>query len=502
MPWGEALLDPITEELHRRQAQADQEKLVEMRHAHDEEQQNRLMARDAEKAKHDREVERLNNDRFVGEQTIREGDRRAGYEQKVRDSIARGDIDAAEQMGAGYQSMDAKTGAVSKGLPGFKIDRGIKPSEPAPTDDVIGDAVGYAGDVSKYNDKQAHPDIMLAGVHTTPDALRYSAGRANAADMKRVEDQVAAQLSMSHDPHEIEILKHQLNDLQVKRVAVEQGLQKPGDALRGNDSVVAGERKQAGNMDLANTNNTAKLERTKVTADAMATRDAAKRAAKDEEKAGGADPKAYARVQSDLSTFDKQHNISTDRAYESRVATLLDNKDSTIVQRAMAANLARGIGAEKGVLTDKDITRLQGNLGGYWSSVENWLSKGATGDLADDVKAKLVEGLQVTMAEKAKDRAAAEKAYAARFLTPTYVGHKWGFTNDINNAFEEKFGHPYQPPAQATGGAREPSTGLDAPNGPHASDPLEGDGPAAPMRPGKISREDAIREARRRGLIK
>ncbi len=411
MPWGEALLDPITEELHRRQAQADQEKLVEMRHAHDEEQQNRLMARDAEKAKHDREVERLNNDRFVGEQTIREGDRRAGYEQKVRDSIARGDIDAAEQMGAGYQSMDAKTGAVSKGLPGFKIDRGIKPSEPAPTDDVIGDAVGYAGDVSKYNDKQAHPDIMLAGVHTTPDALRYSAGRANAADMKRVEDQVAAQLSMSHDPHEIEILKHQLNDLQVKRVAVEQGLQKPGDALRGNDSVVAGERKQAGNMDLANTNNTAKLERTKVTADAMATRDAAKRAAKDEEKAGGADPKAYARVQSDLSTFDKQHNISTDRA-------------------------------------------------------------------------------------------AAEKAYAARFLTPTYVGHKWGFTNDINNAFEEKFGHPYQPPAQATGGAREPSTGLDAPNGPHASDPLEGDGPAAPMRPGKISREDAIREARRRGLIK
>lgn len=506
-PWG-SVLDPITEEMKRRNAQAYEMAKQEAGLAPAREAQKRLEAKDAETARHNKAREDKDALKQWDQDNVKEWDRRAGTEQKIRDAIARGDLDTAEQLGTGYTGLNIEgKGGVQKGLPGFKMDRGIKPSEPAPTEDVIGDAVGYAGDVSTFNQKQSHPDIMIAGVHTTPDALRYSASRAAAADMGKVEDALRAQLATAttmHDTATAAAIQGQLRDIQVRRSQVEGGLVKPDQAIKANDTVTGAATKQQGALDLQDKKGGTAVQVAGINAkrriDAASAGQAGRDASKAAERGSGTSEKAYARVQSDLSTFDKQHNISTDRNEEERARTLLGNQDKNIVQRAMATYLSRGLAGEKGALSNQDIQRIQGDLGGAWADVMNWVSRKGEGSLDPAILDQLTAGVKVVLAEKETKRAQAEKLYEARFLRPTYVGQKWGFSDDLLNAFEEKFGHPYQPTqASAAPGGREPSSGDDAPNGPHANDPLEGDGPP-PTGPRKFSRDDLLRMAKERGL--
>lgn len=521
-PWG-SVIDPITEELQRRNAEQDKRDLQDQRDAPERAREERRLRLEEETVRHHRATEDLNDKRAVGEATMKGGDRRSKVENDIRAAIAAGELDRAQQMAASYQEMNAATGGVSQGLPGFKIDRGIEPSVPSPDSAKPGETVDSvlanpdsasitdpANDaaVKDWQRKQQHPDVMIAGVHTTPDALRYSAARANAADMQKTEEALQGRYNTAlamGDHVGAGLAQRELDDWRKRRTEVESGLAKPGEAVKANDAVAGAGAKAGDTRALQGEKDAAALARTNVNAtsrvEAAKAGVGAREAAKAKDRAEGMDPKTYTPYASSLAKFNQEHNVTTDRNEETRASTLLANADKNVVQRAMATYLSRGLAGEKGALSNQDIQRIQGDLGGAWADVENWLSRKGSGSLDPAILEQLTAGVQTVLAEKQAKRALDEKAFEAKFLRPTSQAVKWGYRDDALNAFEEKFQHPYVEPqgAPAVHPQRDPSN-PDDPNAPDAGRPLDGE--ASPPPVGKISREEAIQEARRRGLIK
>ncbi len=374
---------------------------------------------------------------------------------------------------------------------------------------------GFQTQRSEYD--AAPPEVTLGGARQDPEAIRTGQGRMAAQGFAKVGDAlegIRTAAFESGDTEALEAVERKLELFPELMAGVESGTVDPKVAFKqlGALSVEQMKREAARERDAASMERTKfqganRLENTGLAntgrvAAAKAGVDA-REGAKAEARATGTNEKTYARVQADLSTFDKQHNVSTDRKEEQRMQTLMDNKDVQGVQRAMATQLARGLAGEKGALSNQDIARIQGDLGGAWGSIENWLSRKGTGDLDPAVLDQLVKSTQVVLAEKSRGRAAAEQAYAARFMKPTYFGQKTGHGEDLLNAFEEKFGHPYQPAAPQASGR----SALGVPAGDDYEDPnnessFEGEpqntGGRIPLTPER-AREILEERRRRRG---
>ena len=332
-----------------------------------------------------------------------------------------------------------------------------------------------------WRQQQANPAVTIGGVQTTPEAIRYSKSRADAADFGKLGEALAAnhaQALQVGDPLALQASERRMQAFQEVMPLVQSGSMSPqaaqariAAAATGADRYVDQSRLTAQRADdasgLQGQRDEASMARTRVIADSAVARDAAKVAAK-KEATGGVDPKSAARFEGDLQHFQVNNNISSDRKDEARMATLLQNKDTSIVQRAIAGNLARGLGAERGVLTDKDISRLQGNLGGMWADVENWISKKDTGDLAPEVRQKLEEGIQIVLAEKAQARKQAEAAYMSTFGAPDSIYAGWGLGEHAKRKFKEIFGHDAPVPegqVPTVGGQVSTRGGGEAPPG-------------------------------------
>jgi hypothetical protein len=329
-----------------------------------------------------------------------------------------------------------------------------------------------------WKSQQANPAVTIGGVQTTPEAIRYSKSRADAADFGKLGEALAAnhaQALQVGDPLALQASERRIQAFQEVMPLVQSGSMTPqaaqariAAAATGADRYVDQSRltaqKATDAASLQGQKDVAAGQRAESAAGAALTRDAAKVAAK-KEATGGVDPKAAARFEGDVQHFQVNNNISSDRKDEARMATLLNNKDASIVQRAMAGNLARGIGAERGVLTDKDISRLQGSLGGAWGDVENWLSKKDSGDLSPEVKAKLAEGIQIVLAEKAQARKQSEEAYMSTFGAPDSIYAGWGLGEHARRKFKEIFGHDAPNPTAAAGQAAAGGSGDGPPGG-------------------------------------
>lgn len=513
-----------------------------------------------ETERRNRATEDAKQRQLVGQETASNRKARESTNELVRGDIANSDYGRAQQRAGAYQEVDPETGKVQSGLPGFKM---ITPQAPAfprraagsiegpmATPEILDDAAveragqnaqaglggdggnvlqerqklqqsedafakgntpsdplalaAYQGERERFtpedNPTAAEPykgaQVTIGGAPADPDQLRHAASRAQAEDFKKLGDTLMSNHTaamQTRDPQAVAQTERQLRTYNELLAGVESG-QIPG--TKAAEAVISGqgaEDKRGAATEMQGQKDAASLERTNVIAAAHAAEEVKKREAKNP---GGVDPKIYARVQQDYAAFDKNHTVSTDRAEEYRLKSLVANADQPVVQRSIASVLARGLAGEKGALSNQDINRLQGDLGGAWADVENWLSKKGSGALDPAILNRLVAGINVVLGEKDQKRQGAEAAYAAKFMRPGYIGQSGGLADDINNTFEERFGHPYQPPG-AAGAPRRDTSNPDDPNAHDAERPLDGEADEPP----RLSRDAALKEAKRRGLL-
>jgi len=352
---------------------------------------------------------------------------------------------------------------------------------------------------------------MIAGVPTTRDALRYSAARANAADMKRVEDEVAARLATTSDPRVIEVLKGQLNDLKVKRAAVEAGLTKPGEALKGNDAVAAGISKQQGAEALQG----------------MKNESAANVAGIRAETAGAANSHWEQTNQRNDDKEERQKRVAL-RGEVSQLAGEFGIKDAgkTIrgledLQQAVgrgatnSADAARAVGRwvqlaqRDSRISNQDIPVFFGRIGGiekYGGDPFAMLDAAASGKLQPEVIPQILDAAKAML-----DR---ERGNVDEFLTAGdeqfggFYGKHWqDFRRGLMGMGTKKAAAGTPPPGRPQRDAGNP----DDPNAPDAGRPLDGDGPAqfkyteaqvrATAARNGLDVEKSVQRARQGGLI-
>lgn len=523
-------IDAVSAEIERQQADEEKRKLLQMQLDQRDRSVARLAQADENKNAYYQRKMDLADKREQGKLVMENQKRRDAAEADVRKAVGNGDIPLAESIGARFQQMDPATGEVRQGLEGFAVQPHGGQAEPTPpdamtaamsnpvtrlagiTDQDINQARGPEAppqDFQAQHDAwQGAPDIIaLHGQPLDREVIRHSAARAAGEDFAQVGAELQAQLAVAQQSGDQAAAAQIQRRLQLHgqlQPLVENGQIAPekaaqtlmaGDAdLRARD--IQAERDATSRAN-TQTNAGARVEAARIGGDFGLRRQGLANEGKTAAQTSGADPKAYARLQADMKDFDKQFNVSKDRADESRVATLLNNKDAQVVQRAIAANVARGIGAEKGVLTDKDVERFQGHLGGLWGDVQNWLEGKTTGDFGPEKMAKLEEALRITLEEKAHDRQVAREAFPKVFMRKGYPGQTWGFGDDIANRYEAMFGEPYV--AKPQRGVPRDTSNPDDPNAPDAGRPLDGD--VGEDRTGGIDRATLLQEARRRGLV-
>jgi hypothetical protein len=509
-PWGQ-VLDPITAALdqhHQEQiAKAHQQRQLDFQR----EQEARLAARDDSRHQEELGKEARIAQHQMAQETVQEAQRQQQADAAVRQAAGiPGNLPEAQRLAQSYVGIDPQTGTVVHGRPFSQRPnpepQAPKEEGPQATPDIAkqaglirADQAAFepnAGPDSQYTgaaqqerkrfaesqtngdatdpqfmaQKQAYlgekenPHVAIGGVETTPQDIRYTKSRADAADFKASLGPLTQKLAQAHetgDPQVIAAVQRQVDKANELQPLVEKGLMTPVQAASQINSAGTAEAAFEAKLGAQREHETASTERTKMMSEAAMAREAAKAAAKKEET-GGIDPKAEARTEAALEHFQSNFTVKTDRADEARAKTLINNKDSAVVQRAMSSYLARGLAGERGALSDQDIKRIQGDLGGAWVDVENWLSKKGSGQLAPEVSSKLRAGIQAVLDEKTAKREVAKKAYAKTFLSPTSPYAGWGLGDHLRNKHEEIFGEPYQEPSG--GGQQASPQGAAAPS--------------------------------------
>lgn len=514
-PWGE-VLDPITEELKLLSSRQHAEDMQDARLEPTRVAQARLAQKDDEAAKHNRALEQATERQRVGKQTVENTKQRTAAEDRVREALANEEYDKAEQLGSSYQEMDPTTASVNKGLPGFKVDRGGE-EPPLPSADSADTTPEEDAAVKQWQERKLHPEVMISGVKTTPEALRLSASKTRAADMAKTEtllmDHYASAQRMG-DPMAIESARRQLDEFRVRTSEVASGALKPGEAAKAREGQARGEDKQAGTVGIHKMDNDAKLEAARIRAEAEKGRAEASGGRTDDKT----EVSRVGQIRQRINDFSgaKGYDLGPDRRARSQMKDLIAGAEgNAVTQRSLANVLMRVRGGEKGVTTDKDRNFLIGKLEGV-GGIDNTIDVLLTGQMAGPHLKILQEAMGQALAANEQREQAAKEAFATSILgDPIY--QRWGMTDHLLQYANQMFGPGGDKEVQAilqakTGaGGAAPSTGArpardpsnpDDPNGPGADRPLDGeDAPARPAT-GKISREDAIREAKRRGLIK
>ncbi len=518
-PWGE-VLDPITEELKLRAANQEKRDMQELRDAPERAREDRRVRMEEERQRHNRETEGLNERRQVGAATIQNGQSRGKTEDAARAAAAMGELDKAEQIGASYQEMDPATGAVSKGLPGFKIDRGIEPALPPadsakpgetvdsvladPDSATITDPANDAA-VKEWQRKQSHPDIMIAGVKTTPEALRLSASKTRAGDMADTEnlllDHYAAAQRMG-DPRAIESARRQLDEFRVRSSEVASGALKPSDAARAREAQARGEDKAGAQMDLQGEKDKTALAGKRIAAEAAGARAAATGARTGENLDFKQQKERHDLLRKDKDMLFTRFNAKTTQEAAQEFPNIIDklNSGNGRLQTDALITMMR-LAQKDNRFSDADAKLAMKSGVGWLDQVESGISKGYSGEYGDDVIRAAAEAAQRLHGYyQAKNAAMLDEADSFLDNPDVYdpkdaaqiLGRELpGFRARHPELFGKKGGGGARP-------SRDPSN-PDDPNAPDAGRPLEGDGPPPA---GKLTREEAIKEARRRGLIK
>lgn len=504
-------------------------------------QTDRLNARDENiRMREDRKAN-LDEQRLQGDQTIKNYGQRNTARDQMNTAVAHNDMGRARQIAEGYAEMDPATGKVSRGYPGgFSVEEPppvpmkpegrplemgpqASPEEAQQAGKIRAEQASFdegAGPDSQYTDQAeaerqrfqrantgskqmeqqggqivspngpelalyeqqlaAHdkaarnPKVTIGGVETTPDDLRQSAGRTAGADFQRVGSVLQAEYADAHqsgDPQAIASAERKVARYRMLIPMVESGQLDGAKATADILQAAAGENKRGQAQEHDATMGRYGLAKQRLAND--------KPASPTSERGVGV--KELSAANADLNAFQRNWNVSADRNEEARMASLLKSNDKSIVQRAIVSNLSRGLAGEKGVLTDQDVNRLQGSLGGAWEDVVNWVDKKGTGQLDPVILGKLTEGINVVLAEKSRKRDQAEAAYGASFMRPTSPYQKMGLGDHLANKADEMFGPGAGARIQARlsgkpGGASAATvdpTNPDDANAPNAGRPLD-----------------------------
>lgn len=435
-------------------SRARKEKLAEEQRQFDA--RNKL---DAERTKaiSDREarMERGQNSQME----VENSKRRMAADKDILSRIASGDTAGARQLDAGYAEVNPADQSVTHGR-GLEIkDRDLGPEPQAPADLPDGaegpipspQEVRRAGMIdrshgqtltpqSEYADamdardarSKLGPVVKLGGVETSMDEVRNNARRQSAEDFGKVGDALQMEMRQameSGDPLLREQATRRAERYSQLKAGVESGALKPFDAMKMLTSSEALDDKYRENRVHDKTVGQFGIEKQRV-ANAKPSADRQRTAG-----TGGVDRKDLTAAETSLNNFQKQWNLSADRAEDTRLRGLLKNKDVSVVQRSLSDVLSRSLAGQKGVLTDADINRLQGHMGGYWGDVQNWISKGGTGDLDPDVFAKLMQGVDVVLQNHETNRAAAKAAFDKDYGD----GSAWGSLNIGDHLKRKRF---------------------------------------------------------------
>lgn len=373
----------------------------------------------------------------------------------IRADVARGDMVAAKQHAGDYAEVDPSTRTVKRGrdfeqLP--DLNPGAPPELKPEKSDADTAANLGAQDTAIANEGKPPVTgrVRIGGVETNTDELRHAASRQAAADFDKVGESLTGELGQalqSGDPYLRMMAQRRAERFSQLQAGVKSGTISPRDAMKEFLSSEQLADKYGENRAHDKTVGEYGIQKQRV-ANARPSADKQR-----SDGAGGIDRKDLQAADAALNNFQKQWNLSADRTEDTRLRGLLKNQDKSVVQRSLSDVLSRSLAGQKGVLTDADINRLQGHMGGAWGDVMNWISKGATGNLDPEVFAKLMQGVDVVLQNHDTNRQAAKKAYGDVFGTgSSYSKLKVG--DHFDRKRREFFGDDEQPAAAGgkTGG--------------------------------------------------
>lgn len=392
-----------------------------------------IQAERARKQKMELEAERIAGDQNIRQQDADTRDAREMRQQRsddaqlevdnakrqrqaddtIRADVASGNMVAAKQHAADYSEVDPSTRTVKRGRD-FEQLPDLNPGAPPelkPETSEADTAANLGAQDSAIANAGKPPvtgRVRIGGVETSTDELRHSADRQAAADFDKVGESLTGELGQamqSGDPYLRSIAQRRAERFSQLQAGVKSGTIAPRDAMKEFLSSEALADKYGENRAHDQTVGQFGIEKQRV-ANSKPSADKQRTAGTD-----GIDRKDLQTAESGLKDFQKNWNIATDRNEDTRLRGLLKNKDVSVVQRSLSDVLSRSLAGQKGVLTDADINRLQGHMGGAWGDVTNWVSKGATGDLDPDVFAKLMQGVDVVLQNHETNRQGARKAY-------------------------------------------------------------------------------------------
>jgi len=371
---------------------------------------------------------------------------RAKVDAGIRGDVAAGDLVSARQRAGDYAEVDPSTGTVTRGRPFEVKDRVTGPDPEAPVDLPEGaegpqatpEIARHAGKMdiangqtltpyADYESEMANRDrqramgpvVKIGDVETSMDELRHAKDRQNAADFDKVGDALQGELKQaleSGDPYLRQMALRRSERFSQLRAGVEAGTIKPFDAMKQMMSGADLADKYGENRVHDQTVGEYGLQRQRI-ANQKPTADKSRTAG-----TGGIDRKDLTSIETSLNNFQKQWNLSSDRAEDTRLRGLLKNKDVSVVQRSLSDVLSRSLAGQKGVLTDADIGRLQSHMGGTIGDLQNYVSKMATGDLDPQVFSKLMQGVDVVLQNHDANRKAAKAAFDKNYGE----GSPWG----------------------------------------------------------------------------
>ncbi len=355
----------------------------------------------------------------------------------IRGDVARGDMVAAKLHASDYAEVDPSTRTVKRGRD-FEQLPDLNPGAPPELKPEMSDADTAANlgaqDTAIANEGKPPVTgrVRIGGVETSTDELRHAADRQAAADFDKVGESLTGELGQalqSGDPYLRTIAQRRAERFGQLQAGVKSGVISPRDAMKEMLSSEALADKYGENRAHDQTVGQFGIEKQRV---------ANSKPSADKQRtdgAGGIDRKDVTAFESSANNFQKQWNLAGDRSEDTKLRALLADQDKAIVQRAMISVLARGLQGEKGPLANEDVQRIQGDLGGAWGDVANWVARKGEGTMAPEVLAKLKEGIETTLKQHETNRAAARSAWDRNYGD----GTTWSKTKIGGRAKEKRF---------------------------------------------------------------
>ncbi len=351
------------------------------------------------------------------------------------------------------------------------------------------DADGNIGPAEIAPGSRERPDITIAGVPTNPDDLRYSAGRAEAEDFKRIGSVLQAQFEQAvqtRDPQTQAAAQRKMEIFAQLAPQVETGRVPAAKAMQALMGATTAENQRGATLEQTVLRGEQGQRRAETMAAAAAdrAREAGTRSAAD--KHGGVDPQVENMKLSRIRTFNaevenmaKRHDLPADTRNLQRAAMNIDsaNSDNSVLQAAAQFGVARDITGGGGQsLSNKDVAMVAPRAGGM-ERLQGLAGRFLDGDpLSDSEKKVLADGIRHGMDFAKKRLAAFQDDYIATFDNDDLPWRAQLGRQHIMGALRRYIPQSENPARGAVrpGSNARPSDPDDA-NGPGASAPLNPD---------------------------